>query len=151
MAKFTIWTEEMDLTLLDEYEIKSATALAMELGVSKQALIRRARKIGVPKKAYSLKAVKRNYLQSEDDFIRANVFELGVKAVAEKLNRSEEGIRGRAKRLGVSVGDIKWTDEEKALLLKYYRTLTYGVIGLLVGKSEDAVGFYARSIGLKKR
>lgn len=91
------------------------------------------------------------YTDDEKDFIRNNVFELGVSAVADKLNRTEEAIRVFAHKNNISVGDISWSDEHTQYLIDNYQSKTAKEIGEFVGRSEGAVARKARDMGLSKR
>ena len=44
-----------------------------------------------------------NFTKKEDEFIKANYLKLPVKTIAKKINRSEAGISGALKRLGLVI------------------------------------------------
>lgn len=121
------------------------------LGLSYSAVTRIARGLGIPKKEKIASVSVKKYSPSEKKFIKDFVGVLGPLRVADILGRSEEGIKGKAKRMGLSVGDkYTWEDEKKELLDKHFFDMTYPELGRLVGKGGDTVRKFAESKGYSK-
>lgn len=80
--------------------------------------------------------INRSWLPEEKDFLARNYHKLTVAAIAEKMNRSESGVRYMASRFGL-VRPI-WTKEEEALLLDN-RNKDRRELGHSFGRSSNAV------------
>lgn len=77
-------------------------------------------------------------------FLRDNAETLPVSEIADELERSEDAIRVKAHRLGVSLGagpiGRPWTDEERtqARILRF-RGFSWSEIGKALGRSRHSV------------
>lgn len=142
------WTDEMDAYLVAHYHSKPASQIAAELQTSKAAVLRRARKLGVKRKAESNSAERPTYTAEEDAYIKDFVEQQGIEAVAEHLNRSVNAIRKRAQRLGVSTAShVKaLTDEEQKYLEQNLGVKSYAEIGQVLNRNADAVRWHARKL-----
>jgi hypothetical protein len=147
-SKHTSWTDEMDAYLVANYHSKPASQIATELQTSKQAVLRRARKLDVKRKTESDSAERPTYSAEEDAYIKDFVVEQGIEAVAEHLNRSINAIRKRAQRLGVSTAShVKaLTDEEQKYLEQNIGVKSYAEIGQVLNRNADAVRWHARKL-----
>lgn len=153
MAKHTTWTVEMDAYLRHHYYEKSASAIAKTFNITKSAVLRRAKELKIPSKANTKHAIFRRYGDDELAFIKANIETLGLKGVAAKLNRTPEGIRKCANRLGIMTGTVNHplTDEERSILTAYITSKTYRELGSMLGRGEEETRWHARQLGLSKQ
>lgn len=151
--RHTKWTSVMDRYLRNNYHLAPASEIASTLKVSKQAVLRRARNLGIEKKSLVGTAQRGSYLPQEDNYIKENIHSIGALAVAKNLERPYEGIRKRANRLGIHIGGDNGalTPEQEAILIANIQHKTYREIGLLIDRNEEAVRWHARQRGLKKR
>lgn len=62
--------------------------------------------------------MRRNWTEEEVEFLKENHETLRIKQIAEKLGRSEDAVRGRAKFQGL-IKSKKWTDDED-IYLEYF-------------------------------
>lgn len=147
-AKHTDWTDEMDAYLVAQYHSKPASQIAAEIQTSKQAVLRRARKLGIKRKTESDSAERATYSAEEDAYIKDFVAEHGIEAVAEHLNRSTNAIRKRAQRLDVSTAShVKaLTDEEQQYLEQNLKVKSYAEIGQVLNRKADTVRWHARKL-----
>ena len=147
-SKHTNWNDEMDAYLVAHYHSKPASQIATELQTSKQAILRRARKLDVKRKTESDSAERPTYTAEEDSYIKDFVAEQGIEAVAEHLNRSVNAIRKRAQRLGVSTArHVKaLTDKEQQYLEQNLGVKSYAEIGQVLNRNADAVRWHARKL-----
>ncbi|WP_287832193.1 hypothetical protein [Idiomarina sp.] len=147
-SKHTNWTEEMDAYLVAHYHLKAASQIATELYTSKQAVLRRARKLGVKRKADSDSAERPTYSAEEDAYIKGFIEQQGIEAVAEHLNRSVNAIRKRAQRLGVSTASHMkaLTEKEQQYLEQNLGVKSYAEIGQVLNRNADAVRWHARKL-----
>lgn len=80
--------------------------------------------------------INRSWLPEEKSFLARNYHKLTVTAIAEKMNRSESGVRYMACKLGI-VRPL-WTQDEKVFLLDN-RNKDRGELGHSLGRSSNAV------------
>ena len=147
-SKHTNWTDEMDAYLVAHYHSKAASQIATELQTSKQAVLRRARKLDVKRKTDSDSAERPTYSAEEDAYIKDSIEQQGIEAVAGHLNRSVNAIRKRAQRLGVSTAShVKaLTEEEQKYLERNLGINSYAEIGQVLNRNADAVRWHARKL-----
>lgn len=147
-SKHTSWTDEMDAYLVAHYDSKPASQIAIELKTSKQAVLRRARKLGVKRKTESDSAERPTYTPEEDAYIKDFVEQQGIEAVAEHINRSINAVRKRAQRLGVSTAShVKaLTEDELQYLEQNLGVKSYAEIGQVLNRNADAVRWHARKL-----
>src|SRR5690606_16018066 len=129
------WTAKMDAYLRRYYHRKSASHIAEKLGVTKSALIRRARSLEIQSKRAAGTALKAKYGEKDIAFIRDNIKALGVERVAKKLNRTSEGVRRKAnRRLGVytSTCNKPLSHTERQIILESMETKTYREIAKIL-------------------
>lgn len=148
-AYVTEWTREEDDLLLQLWETKTAAEIAPYLpGRTKHAILCRVhwmrREMGLNPKAKSV-----HFNQADDRFIRRHCVEKPIAWIAQQLGRSENSIRARGYRLGVSFrkcGDAyhstKYSDEDvrlvHALRDSEGRKLTFREIGEKLEISKKA-------------
>lgn len=152
MASRFDWTTQSDNSLIKHYHTMSAEELAILLGVSKSAILRRARVLGIPKKSEESYSSK-SYTQAEVLFILEKVNKIGVTAVANALKRSEEAIRIFCKRRKIKICFTpSWTAKQTKLLRTHGHMLNIEELSLKLGKSPQAIRKYANenSIPLAK-
>lgn len=140
------WTTKDDQYLASFYHLKPATELAKHLKVSKQSVMRRAKKLQLGSKNDLGTAQRKRYALEEDRYISEHIKKHGAAHVATALQRTEEGIRSRAKRLGIKLADPtkSLTPEQEQVILDNLPDKTYHEIGVLIGKSGEAVGWHCR-------
>lgn len=151
--KQTHWTEQKDDHLKAHYHQKTATEIALDLNISKQSVLRRARKLGLARKTESGTAQRRKYSAEEDNYIQQNVQTYGVAQVASTLQRTEEAIRMRAKRLGIKITDptVGLSPEQEQIVWENLTHKSYREIGDMIDKSAEAVRWHCRQRQWKKQ
>lgn len=153
MAARFEWTTQADNSLVKHYHTMSAEELAILLGASKSAILRRARILGIPKKSEETYSSK-SYTQAEVIFILDKVNKIGVTAVSKALKRSEEAIRVFCKRRKIKISfSPSWTAKQNKFLRTYGHTLNIEELAAKLGKSPQAIRKYANenTIPLAKR
>lgn len=145
MAK-TKWTEKDDQYLTAFYHLKPATTLAKHLKISKQSVLRRAKKLNLGSKHTLRTAQRRRYSSDEDRYIFEYLKKHGAAHIALALQRTEQGIRNRAKRLGIQLGHPTsgLTPKQEQVILESLPHKTYHEIGELLGKSGEAIRWHCR-------
>lgn len=143
----------MDAYLRRYYHRKSASHIAEKLGVTKSALLRRARSLEIQSKRAAGTALKAEYSEKDIAFIRDNLKALGVERVAKKLNRTSEGVRRKANRLGVytSTRNKPFSHTERQIILESIETKTYREIAKILNRGEEETRWHARRLGLSRR
>ena len=143
----------MDEYLKQNYELLSARQIAAKLNISKHAVLRRVNKLDLHFKRHLVTAICRAYSSDETDFIIANATKLDVAQIAEKLGRTEDSVRSKAKRMKVSLAARvrRLSADEQTLVEKNYGVMTYREIGKLINRSEEQTRWHARQLGLTRR
>ena len=118
-SKHTNWTDEMDAYLVANYHSKPASQIAAELQTSKQAILRRARKLDVKRKTESDSAERPTYTAEEDAYIKDLSTARHVKAL---------------------------TDKEQQYLEQNLGVKSYAEIGQVLNRNADAVRWHARKL-----
>lgn len=89
---------------------------------------------------------------AEDDQIRRLGGQISTRQLARLLHRSEDAVRSRAKRLGVSLrsggNGCPWTPEEDAVLKKHCKMKTFVELGEMLGRTAKSCEYRARNLGL---
>jgi len=96
--------------------------------------------------------MKSPYWTAEEDAILKEIFPVEGASVSlqSRLNRGKQGIRHRAKRLGLIRGHDRWTTTEDAILKRYYHEMTINELMPLLGsnRSWTAISIRAQRLGL---
>ncbi len=93
-------------------------------------------------------SARREFTESEDNFIRSNYRTMPRRDIAEHLGRSEASITHRAYRLGVRKQVLRrWTEAEDQVI-RNSAGRTLADIARELGRGETAVSERARAIGL---
>lgn len=147
------WTAKMDAYLRRYYHRKSASHIAEKLGVTKSALLRRARSLEIQSNRAAGTALKAEYSEKDIAFIRDNIKALGAQDIAKKLNRTSEGVRRKANRLGVyiSTRNKPLSHTEQQVLRRNIATKTYREIAKILNRGEEETRWHARRLGLSRR
>jgi len=95
------------------------------------------------------------YAPREIEFIKKNYSRVPVKIIAEKLGRSEKGIRNKIERLGINLSSLnrrhgKWTDEETNLLKQFYRKFSDKEIALKLSRTTGSISAKREALSLRK-
>jgi|AntDeeMinimDraft_5_1070356.scaffolds.fasta_scaffold17786_2 hypothetical protein len=144
--------KSVNVFILSNYLRYTTEEIARQLGVSYQAVARRAKALGFQNKIRIPAGTVKKYSDQEEDFIKENMASMGYPSIAVVLGRTRESVKMKAKRMGLSVGKkILWSDEEDRILRENFHQKTYQELGSLIGKDSEAVRKYARSVGLSKR
>src|SRR5690554_1888762 len=147
------WTAKMDAYLRRYYHRKSASHIAEKLGVTKSALLRRARSLEIQSKRAAGTALKAEYSEKDIAFIRDNIKALGAQDIAKKLNRTSVGVRRKANRLGVyiSTRNKPLSHTERQIILESMETKTYREIAKILHRGEEETRWHTRRLGLSRR
>ena len=84
--------------LIKHYEHKKINDLAKEIGCHRNALMRRAKRLGLGSR-HQYQREGSQYLEAEQNIIELLESGLCNECIAKKLNRSKEGIRKKIKRM----------------------------------------------------
>lgn len=139
--------------ILGKYNTWTTEQIALHLGISPQAVARKAKRYGVANKSPVRKPGKRKkYSHADEELIKNNILSKGSLWVSQKLNRSEESVKSKAKRMGLSIGEkYVWPPEDIKLLMDNFDDMSYQELGRLIGKTGEAVRKFARSKGMLKQ
>ena len=112
------WTTELDTKLREQWMQKRAIDIAQELGVSKYVVMRRVRKLGLPKKPID-RLLPNNYqwTESMEQHLKSNFLTHSNKELTSHLNVSIQALMRRMKKLGLSRGTdgfthFKWKEDD---------------------------------------
>jgi biotin operon repressor len=151
------WTKEADALLIGEWLNLRVVDIAQELGISRDAILRRARKLGIEKKPLDGKRPQYYDWTTEKDAILTKQFKVrSNKALAQELGVSVQAVMHRMRKLGLSRGNdgthhFQWTDESIATLLAFFgRGMTQQKIAEQLNISLAAVRRKIYSLGLSK-
>jgi len=86
----------------------------------------------------------------EVEFLRENWGKLKIQEIAERLGRTGDTVKWKAKTLGLPRLRREWTEEELKFLRENYGKLPDGEIAERLGRSKGAVTFKALTLGLRK-
>lgn len=89
------FSEEEDLMIREQYSTRNIEEIAVSLGVSRQTIMRRARKLGIAGKLQTI-----NY-SPETDKRMLEMAESGIplQEIADEMNKTKEAIKMRLKRI----------------------------------------------------
>lgn len=142
MADRFLWGTRRDNYLIKHYHDMSASALAACFGISKSAVLRRARILGIPKKTETYH--HQPYTHAEIALILEKVNKVGVRAVADEINRSEQAIRVFCKRRNIRIKfSPNWSRAQTKYLKESGPSLTVEELAIKLKKSPLAIRKYA--------
>lgn len=88
----------------------------------------------------------------EDDAILIDNKESSVRELLELFpGRTEQGIRMRRSKLGLSSTYLEWTTEQEEFLINNYYTMSYKELSASLNHSEASIKAKARKLGLRLR
>lgn len=152
MAPRFEWTVKKDTLLIKKYFMVTIDELAILLGTNRQAVIRRARHLNIPKKS-QIPHLNKQYSETEIAFIVSNINKLSTAEVAEHLNRTEEAIRVFCKRRNIKINaNSTWNRKQLQCLLENSQKLSIEELSQILDKTPQAIRKYANDlkIPLKK-
>lgn len=95
--------------------------------------------------------------KEEEDFLRDNYQKISNEEIAQKLNRSNDAIKKRARVLGLTKTKVNfnfktgvWGKEEEELLRESYQKKSYQEIADMLNRSYNSVKVRAKVLGLTK-
>jgi len=94
------------------------------------------------------KRSRRRWTDEEIAFMMDHYGTMSIKEIARELGRTENAIKNKAKKLGLSKLP-QWSDEEIKLLVGLYGRLPAEEIAKILGRSKDAVYHKAMRLGLQ--
>ena len=97
-------------------------------------------------RAIEERLIGREWTEEENKILREYYPAEGLK-VMDRLNRTKNAIQMQAYKLGLKVPNI-WTDREKEMLKNYYPIEGTKVKNRLSGRTEAAIKFQAKKLGL---
>lgn len=143
------WTDAENLFLKKYYPTKGSKYVAEALGRTRNAVNKRAQKIGVSGTGY---LPFHSYSPSEIIFIKKYYPLYGSKYVGQKLGRSPSSIKDKARRLRVERKKIiDWNKYEIEYLKKWYKKNRPSEIARHLKRTTSAVITRARKLGLLVR
>lgn len=138
------WTKEEDALVRKWYPVKGSTYLEVLLGRPRSSIQHRAERLGIP-------GTKRPWTRKELLFLERNYGKLTAAAIARRLNRTEQSVRGKLNIAGLTgTGGQPWTDGEIAYLRKQYGTAPVAELATELGRTPEAVELKAGRLGLRR-
>lgn len=148
MAPRVKWQTSHDNYIIQNYHAMPASQLAEHLGVTKSALLRRARTLAIPKKSEDTYQRQR-YTHAEKAFIIDNVNTMGPCEVGRALKRSEESIRIFCKRRKITIRfNPTWSISQIRFLKKHGMTMDLEQLAEHLQKNPQAIRKYANEHGI---
>jgi hypothetical protein len=81
----------------------------------------------------------KNWSKEDAQYLTENYGKVDIKELAHRLERTEDGIRGRASDLGLTDKKTYWTKEELIFLAENLTTLTYKEMADKLGRTVRSV------------
>lgn len=139
--RFT-WGTRRDNFLIKHYHDMSASELAAHFGITKSAVLRRSRKLGIPKKTETYH--HQPYTHAEMVLILEKVNKIGPAAVAAEINRTEQAIRVFCKRRKIRITfSPTWSKAQIKFIKANGPLLTVEQLAIELKKSPLAIRKYA--------
>lgn len=147
MADNMNWTPAADARLSKLYrdEGHRISDVADAMGLHRQQVMRRARKLGLVRKS------GRVWTDEEISFVKARLQDLDYDGVAKALGKSPEAVRLLSRRMKLSSPrprDDYWTDElTERVIKRLYEGFSYAEISLEVGRTAEACRYRVKICG----
>ena len=141
MAEHKKWTPEEDAELERLYAEPSLQLkdIVDTVGRHRNQVIRRAKKLGL------VLASSVQWPEADDQLLIDHVGVKGILWCAKQLDRSEEAVRMRARRLGLKTADARsniWTKEEDGYIVeKRQQGVGFQEIGEALGRTQEATRY----------
>lgn len=149
------WSKNDVAILKKEYPQVGAVALIEKLQRTRDAIMRKAGKLGIVHPGgYAEKYQQKPWAAKDLKFVRDNYGKLKVSEIAEELGRSQNAIRKQANKLGIrsalSIGYDAWNKYQIKLLKEHWATEDKEVLARMIGRSVFAIEGKAKGLGLKR-
>lgn len=139
------WTEQEEKYILENYETKSISEMAKELGTSLNTVIRKMKDMGIYKKIY-------NYWSEEQKlFLLKNKDNMAIEEMAEKIGRSKKSVYRILLKISEERKISDWNYSEDKFLIENYKKMETKEMSRILGRTLCSVGYRMRRLGLSKR
>lgn len=146
------WSDEEIEILKKYYPIEGGKILKRLPNRTAKGIASMAKKYGLQTENYQNRNIIGSFTPEEDAYIKEHYPKEGRVAVAEKLNRSVDSTRKRAKLLGVKyLGDESkiYTSEEDGIISKYYPIEGAEGVANRLNKRVESIRYRAEVLGVK--
>jgi len=157
MSKYE-WPKEADAFLLEHWTQLRVIDIATKLGVSRDAVLRRARKLNIEKKPVGgMRPQYYKWTAEKEDYVRQHYHSHTNDDIAKKLDVSKQALMRKMTKLGLSRGfhgrkHHAWTAQDIALLHKqFYDNIPVDLIAEEIGVSVQTVKRKIKQLGLKRK
>lgn len=163
LKKGRVWTDSEDEYLKINYGEIPTKDIVKNLNITKRDLETRVRKLGLKMTEEQKARIKgsRVWSDEEDNYLRNNYGEMTKDEIAKNLNIDKGLVVKRIEKLGLKMTEEQranltgvkiWSDEEDAIIIKYYSTLTSTEIAKKLKNIPDwAVRRRAKFLGLSAK
>ena len=158
LAKKFKWNNVSDTFLQCNWMEMRVIDIAEQLGVSKNVVMRRARKLGLDKKPVGgLRSQYYRWSIEMDAYLKANYMQLSNQELASHLVVSIQALMRRMKKLGLARSDAghkhhKWVESEVTLLNSLFKSgEPISAIAEAVGVSTQTVKRKLKALGLTRK
>lgn len=131
-----IWTKEEIFILKVYCPLESSEALSKRLGRSVSSIQNKSSKLGLKIKR---KQANLKWTKEMEFYLRRNAGKVKVSTLCRNLKVSRTAIRHKASRMGVSLREKGWSEEELNLLISLKeKGASYAEISEKIGRSANA-------------
>lgn len=141
------WTKEEEQYIVDNYKKLTDEEIGERLNRTKYAVrMRRTKTLGISKAKYR----RGMYTKEEERYIADNLHK-GVRAIAQRLGRTNSGIQNKITMMGLTQSTHVWTDEERKFVADNFLSMSDKKLSEALGLSESSVAAQRKEMGLTKR
>ena len=149
------WTQEEVAFLIDNYSKMTTQEIAEKLGRSIDSVRGKILLLGLRKRSkprpQDMRRIQRKWTKEEIEFLKKNASKMTLYELGEKLGRSRESVRWKARELGLKVKSEQplWEPWEKEFLKKRAHKYTVNELAEILGRTKSSVRSMLNVMGLE--